>query len=59
MATIDHSLIVYQALFYQAMASQERVQSVLVLDACLPESRLALQILTKWIGIQTVVFTLD
>jgi hypothetical protein len=56
---LDHSLLVYQSLFYQASINREKLQSVLILDASLPESQLAMQILSKQVGIRTIVATID
>lgn len=39
--------------------SKEKVNSVLILDICLPESLVALQVLYKVLGIRTIVYSLD
>ena len=52
-------MIVYQSFYFQAGINKDKVQSALVLDAGLPESRIAMQLLSKVIRVPTVVFTLD
>jgi len=59
LSAIEYSLIVYQSLFMQAGINEEKTQSALVLDANLPESQIALQILTRTVKVVTLAYTLD
>ena len=43
----------------QASINREKVQQALIVDGSLPESRVALQVLTKIVQVKTVVVTLD
>ena len=57
--TLDRAFIVYQTLFMQASVNQEKVQQALIIDGSLPESRIAIQVLTKIVKLKTLVVTLD
>ena len=45
LAIIEPALLVYQALFIKNTTNKDVIQSVLVLDGSLQESRIAIQIL--------------
>jgi hypothetical protein len=57
LSTVSNGLLVYQSLFYQASVNSEKIQSALILDASLPESLIALRLLTKIARI--IVVTVD
>lgn len=58
MANMEAAVLVYQTLYQQLGVNKEKIQSVLVLDGGLQESRIALSLLQK-LGIRILACTVD
>ncbi|TNV85897.1 hypothetical protein FGO68_gene4905 [Halteria grandinella] len=58
LSLLDASILPYQSLFLQASLNSDKVQSALILDASLPDSHVALQLLHS-LKIKTLAYTLD
>jgi len=56
LSLLDASILPYQSLYLQASLNSDKAQSVLILDACLPDSHLALQLLRN---VNTLAYTHD